>query len=136
MATPAAIIPLRALPGLGNWNVTRTRMLPWELPPNAPLRGTQKGTGGQTPRPKRRAPYGAKVDRGMGGPDGFAAGGRGREPSPGNQKKFSNRELESLTCSYGSRLKGNPHSKRSGPSGENHRMPKPHDVRTSNRLAA
>ena len=32
--------------------------------------------------------------------------------------------------SYGSGCNGKPHSKRSGPSGENHRMPKPVLVRT------
>ena len=35
-----------------------------------------------------------------------------------------------LDSSYGSGLNGKPHSKRSGPSGENQRKPKPHDVRS------
>ena len=38
-----------------------------------------------------------------------------------------------LGFSYGIRLNGNPHSNRSGPIGDSHRTPKPHDARTAAR---
>ena len=41
---------------------------------------------------------------------------------------------KTLVSSKGSGLKGKPHSKRSGPSGENHRIPAPYEVRRRKRL--
>ena len=46
-----------------------------------------------------------------------------------HQKKLPMVNSKSQWFSYGSGISGKPHSNRSGPSGENHRMPKPVEVR-------
>ena len=58
-----------------------------------------------------------------------------RAPTGVGQKKLPIVNSKSLWFSYGSGASGKPHSKRSGPSGENQRMPKPVDVRTRPRLS-
>src|SRR5829696_8854725 len=45
----------------------------------------------------------SQVDRGMGGPDGFAGGGRGREPSPGTNDTGWNAVRPEAAGRYGFR---------------------------------
>jgi putative iron-dependent peroxidase len=52
------------------------------------------------------------------------------------QKKFPIVNSNTFVSSKGRGLKGKPHSKRSGPSGENQRMPNPYDVRISTKLSS